>query len=225
MQGVAEGPAIHCTAMGYFPWCSDAGEILHVKCYFCQEVAETILSPTDIVSNHIKDFKAWGQHCDMDTKTGWIKMYPRATNLTPLVYTLYNLNNLWYNNSNNHREDYISPWTQPKIHRLTAPAQYELYHQRLGHPGERIMSIAHLHIEHLPPLRGNPFYKCASCVHAKLRRRHHQSLHNDNKEKALTPIAQNPIPTPNMEQTHCGQRYSMDFGFMKGSGYSSIDSR
>jgi hypothetical protein len=152
MQGVADGPAFQCTAMGFFPWYSDAGEVLYVKCYFCQEVAETILSPTDIVNNHINDLRAWGQYCDMDTSTGWIKMYPRIETVPPIVYTLHNSNNLWYHEGPGARVDYMSPWPQPRVRRLTAPAQYELFHQRLGHPGERTTSIAHLHIDHVPPL-------------------------------------------------------------------------
>jgi len=199
--------------MGFLPWFSDAGEVLYVKCYFCPEVAETIISPTDIVNNHINDLKAWGQHCDLDTHTGWIKLYPRVHSLPPIVYTLHNSNNLWYHEGITHREDYNPPQPQPRIRRLNAPAQYELYHQRLGHPGERIMSIAHLHIEQLPQLRGVPFYKCASCAHAKLRRCHHESgNHNTTHPNANTP-----------ETQHCGQRFSIGFGFMKGSGYSTTD--
>jgi hypothetical protein len=57
MQGDSDGPAIQCTALGFFPWQSDNGEVLQVKCYYCAEVAETILSPTDIITNHINDLK------------------------------------------------------------------------------------------------------------------------------------------------------------------------
>jgi len=152
MQGVADGPAIQCTAMGFLPWFSDAREVLYVKCYICPDIAETIISPTDIVNNHINDLKAWGQHCDLDIHMGWIKLYPQVHSLPPIVYTLHNSNNLWYHEGITHMEDNNPPQPQPRIRRLNAPAQYELYHQRLGHPGERIMSIAHLHIEQLPQL-------------------------------------------------------------------------
>jgi len=206
--------------MGFFPLFLDAGEVLYVKCYCCPEVAETIISPTDIVNNHINDLKAWGQHCDLDTNKGWIKLYPRVESLPPIVYTLHNSNNLWYHEGATHRKDYISPQPQPRIRRLTAPAQYELYHQRLGHPGERILSIAHLHINQIPQLRGVPFYKCASCAHAKLRRQHHESsVPTADTKTHNTPQPNNPISVTQ----HCGQRFSIDFGFMKGTGYSTTD--
>jgi transposase InsO family protein len=219
MQGVADGPAIHCTAMGFFPWQSDAGEVLHVKCYFCPEVAETIVSPTDIVNNHINDLKAWGQHCDLDTGTGWIRLYPRVDTLPPIIYTLHKSNNLWYHVGTSTSQDYEPPHPQPRISHLTAPAQYKLWHQRLGHPGERVMSIVHLHIDQIPPLRGTAFYKCSSCAHAILPRRHHTSSSATHKPAHETPI----MPTADPDTTQCGQHFSIDFGFMKGSGYSTTD--
>ena len=51
--GVKEGEvAIYCTGIGYIPWKSENGEVLLIRCYYCKDVAGTILSPTDIVMQH-----------------------------------------------------------------------------------------------------------------------------------------------------------------------------
>jgi len=70
--------------MGFFPLFLDAGEVLYVKCYCCPEVAETIISPTDIVNNHINDLKAWGQHCDLDTIRDGSNYIPESNRYPPL---------------------------------------------------------------------------------------------------------------------------------------------
>jgi hypothetical protein len=62
LSGVSgDGPAIHCTGMGYLPWKSDTSETVYIKCYYSKDAAETIVSPTDVVANHITDVYAWGQ--------------------------------------------------------------------------------------------------------------------------------------------------------------------
>ena len=54
MSGVSsEGPALVCTGVGYFPWRADNGEIVLVKCFYSEQAADTIISPTDIVVNNI----------------------------------------------------------------------------------------------------------------------------------------------------------------------------
>ncbi len=78
MSGVsAEGPAIVCTGLGYFPWQADTGEIVLVKCYYSEDAADTILSPTDIVINNITNFEGWGQHSNVDSGEGYIEFYRR----------------------------------------------------------------------------------------------------------------------------------------------------
>jgi hypothetical protein len=96
MNGVSgDGPAIHCTGMGLLPWKADTSKAIFIKCYYSKDAAETIVSPTDVVINHIANLNAWGQHCDIDTGHGWIKLYYRNGE-PPITYTLTNINNLWY---------------------------------------------------------------------------------------------------------------------------------
>jgi hypothetical protein len=80
MSGVAAGEAaLICTGIGYLPWQSDSGVVVLVKCYFSQEAADTIISPTDIVVNNITDYNAWSQYSNVDTGDGYITEAPEST--------------------------------------------------------------------------------------------------------------------------------------------------
>jgi hypothetical protein len=57
MNGVSDnGPIIYCTSKGLFPWKTDTGEVILVNCIYRSATAETVISPTDIVVNHISNF-------------------------------------------------------------------------------------------------------------------------------------------------------------------------
>jgi hypothetical protein len=171
MNGVsADGPALYCTGMGYLPWKADDGETLLVKCYYSEEAADTIVSPTDVVINHTEDFHAWGQYCNIDTGEGRVEFH-RRDGSNPLIYSLTASNGLWFHDGTGTTiEDYSH---QPIIKRLNSAAQYELFHQRFGHPGERTMKQLHHFIDDVPILKGNAFYKCPSCMHTKCKQRKH----------------------------------------------------
>lgn len=142
LNGISgDGPAVYCTGMGYLPWKSDTNETVFIKCYYCAEVAETIISPTDVVVNHITDINAWGQYCNVDTGQGWIRLYYKDKR-PPITYNLTSTNNLWYHIGDGctfEDFDLTQQCTTPVIRRLTNEGQYELYQQRLGHPGERVI--------------------------------------------------------------------------------------
>jgi hypothetical protein len=110
---------------------------------------------------------------------------------------------------------------RPTIHHLTQPAQYELYHQCFGHPGERAMSELHKYIDDVPQLKGNAFYKCSSCMHAKCKQRPHKITQETGITKQLENT--NSTEQPQSISTHNGRSFYMDFGFMKGTGYCHKD--
>jgi hypothetical protein len=150
-----DGPALHCTGIGYLPWHTNTGATLYVKCYYSPQSAGTIISPTDIVITNYSDFHAWTQHSNIDSKQGYIEFHNRSHN-TSLKYELYLHNGLWfYDPPTYYIQDYESP-SQPSIstavtvHRLTVQAQFELYHQRFGHPGERAMHHLHKLVDDVP---------------------------------------------------------------------------
>jgi hypothetical protein len=142
-----------------------------VQCYYCSEAADTIVSPDDVIITHIDQYYAWGKYCNIDTSYGHIEFHHRD-GTPPVQYHLYRKNGLWYHDGNTaSTSDYYHSTLHIKC--LTTQANYELYHQRLGHPGECIMSQIHHHILNVPPLKGNHFYKCALCIHGKAKQRNH----------------------------------------------------
>jgi hypothetical protein len=68
----ANDPAVTCTGFGYLPWHAPDGTTLLVRCYYSSAAADSIISPSDIVLNHISSFKAWNQFSDLQTGTGYI---------------------------------------------------------------------------------------------------------------------------------------------------------
>ena len=66
------------------------------------------------------------------------------------------------------------------LNALSDAARYELWHQRLAHCGTWAMENAHKHVIGVPKLRGNLFYKCASCMHGKLCTKRSNVKHNRN---------------------------------------------
>jgi len=227
MSGVsAEGPALVCTGLGYFPWQADTGEIVLVKCYYSEDAADTILSPTDIVINNITNFEGWGQHSNVDSGEGYIEFYRREQQGT-LRYTLYTSNGLWFYKNAGATEDYDAWTTQatgkPTICRLTQAAAYALWHERYAHAGERVMSTLHLDLDDQPPLKKPPFFKCLTCLmttgdqRATSEHNHVPSIPQDLLDWDDDPV--------NCDDQLClpGQRFNIDFGFMKGTGYCTKD--
>ena len=223
-----DSAAIICTATGILTITGKNNDIIKVKAYYSEEVDGTIISPTTIVTQLRDKFSGWMQFADCDSKTGDIQLIGKngTDNVTlPIISN----NDLWY-----HAEDSLSQINnhQPKINRLSNAAKYELWHQRLGHAGSTIMESIHKHVEGVPKLKGNSFYRCPSCMSGKLctkRPMGKKPLNNklgSNKPKAL-PTTDPPI-TPHLvdnlliKSAQSGQHFHMDFGFVRGSGYSKL---
>jgi hypothetical protein len=156
---------IACTGVGYLPWRSDTGETILIKCYFSQNAPETIISPSDIVMNHMSTYHAWTQHADLTTNKGHITFINNDTEHTT-VFPLINRNGLWYY-INNNVSDYNSIGIQaliPTMRRINNATMYELVHARLGHPGTRVMTTLHKHVDGIPKLTIPPLYRCGTCV-------------------------------------------------------------
>ena len=71
---------------------------------------------------------------------------------------------------NHHKELFSADGTPitPTVNCLSDAAKWELWHQRLAHPGNRIMEQRHIHADGVPALRGNVFFQCPSCMKNKL---------------------------------------------------------
>ena len=56
------------------------------------------------------------------------------------------------------------------INKLSTSATYELWHQRLVHPGQTTMQEIHQYVKGVPQLKGNAFHRCLSCTLSKMSR-------------------------------------------------------
>ena len=201
IQGANKGSGfLHCAEKGIFNLkCSD-GSIIPVSVYLTDDVDGTILSPTDICISHYNKFSIWEQHSETNSTQGYIKFLSKDTNFEATV-PLVMKNGLWYSIQAIQKTT-AQQTTVPTVRTMTAEAEYELWHQRLGHPGTNIMDHIHNTAEGIPNLskKRHQFYHCDTCAHSK--------IHKSNRNKSIT-----------TKTTSRGQRFHMDFGFVRGEEY------
>jgi hypothetical protein len=95
MSSASQNNDIKCTGIGYLPWTSTNGTTLLIKCYYSPNAADTIVSPSDIVNNHITQYHSWTQHANMATGKGTITFSNQNTN-DCIEYPLIANNGLWF---------------------------------------------------------------------------------------------------------------------------------
>lgn len=64
--------AVQCTGKGFLPWQSENGDILYIPCYYSEQAADTIISPTDVVLSHKQLYSGWAQFAHVNTGRGKI---------------------------------------------------------------------------------------------------------------------------------------------------------
>jgi dUTP pyrophosphatase len=217
INGVCDGrPALYCTGQGYLPWKSNSGEILLIRCYYSKDVADTIISPNDVVNQHRRRFNEWQFSANHDTNIGRFRLLARD-GVSHCEFTAYNENNLWFHyNCGVTAEEQRQLVSQQKaiIRTLSEGASYELWHHRLGHPGEKVMSIIHQHVKGVPKLRKNHFYSCAACLAKNIKKVHIGEKKQYVKDPNATKPGSNCKP---------GEHLHMDFGFVRGSDWKKKD--
>ena len=185
---------IKCTGIGYLPWRSSDGTTLLVKCFYSKQATVTIISPSDIVLNHLTQYHAWTQNADLTKGTGYIKFENTDTN-HHIMYHLTLNNGLWFytvDDSPDYHSDqhtYSAIPGRPIVKRLSTAGSYELIHARLGHPGTKVMSTLHHHVDGLTQLRIPPIYRCRTCMLVEATKRamtHHELSQAKSKTKSST---------------------------------------
>ena len=206
--------AITCTAMGKLPLKSTNGTILLATAYYSAEVDGTIISPTTLVQQNKDKYSGWMQHADCQNQRGYITLI--GNNGHDMTFDTISRNDLWF-----HTSDSIGPThSRATVNRLNSAAQYELWHQRTAHAGTNVLAELHKHVNGVPLLRGNAFYRCPSCMSGKLstKRAIGKKQRKDvNKPSITPPDDDDDIFLP---QALPGQHFHMDFGFVRGSDYS-----
>ena len=207
--------AITCTAIGQLPIRTIDGQELLTKAYYSAEVDGTIISPTAMVQQHISSYNAWLKYCDCDNKEGTLKLVGR-NNIPTLSFKIYCHNDLWY-----HDQSSVGNTSLPTINHLSNAASYELWHQRTAHAGINTLETLHKHVQGVPALKGNAFYRCPSCMSGKLCTK--RSIGKPTTSKGATSqqyrTNPNPINPPKEEKMQPGQHFAMDFGFVRSSDY------
>ena len=221
--------AVQCTGKGFLPWQSENGDILYIPCYYSEQAADTIISPTDVVLSHKHLYSGWAQFAHVNTGRGHITFY-RIDGTNHTSYPLHMDNGLWFHDNIFPTPNNTSTSTEHAvIHRLTNQARYELFHQRCCHCGKRKLDILHKHIQGIKPLKGNAFHLCQSCIYGKQVRRAMTAAHHrltattDHPESPPTDWLDLISPVDNADSLHPGDMFHMDFGFPRGHHYSKTD--
>lgn len=204
----SDGPAIHCTGVGYLPWKGSDNNMLLIRCLYSKDMQGTIISPNDVVSQYINRFSGYDISTDFDSKQGECKFIARD-GCSHVCFSTYMENNLWYHYLENvptPSQQQLKSKIKTIVRQLSDGAAYEVWHHRLGHPGHKIMEMMHKTATGVPKLRRNKFYSCSSCNSAKFRKTHIGPTKRIPKEK--------PIEDPSIE---IGQHLHADFGFVRGS--------
>jgi hypothetical protein len=68
MSSASEQNDMKCTVVGYLQWRSPGGTMLLVNCFYSTKAPDTIISPSNIVLNHLTDYHSWTQHADITKK-------------------------------------------------------------------------------------------------------------------------------------------------------------
>ena len=141
---------------------SKEGTTIKAEAYYSAQVDGTIISPTTLVRQNSTIYSGWIHHANCDDNKGYISLIPRTSDEHATLPVECH-NDLWY-----HITDSIQGSTTPQISKLSNASRYELWHQRLAHPGTKQMELIHQHTKGIPQLKGNPFYRCPACMSGKL---------------------------------------------------------
>ena len=223
----ADEVAIVCTGQGLLPWESTEGNIIMVRTMYSEEVEGTIISPTTVVQQNQDKYHGFTIESDCDNGRGTLRLNGRdeADNCT---YTMALENGLWFHNHNDHMKMTAS------IKKMNVATYNNLWHGRLGHAGDKIMSEIHNHVKGIKkPIRMAPLFKCAACLPNKMckvphtRKNKARTLKEKRAEKLCQAI-QNTLEKMSMDDPeatddkemikgHAGQHFHMDFGFVRGT--------
>ena len=212
-----EDAACHISGRGILALETMEGTHLNIIMYFSSGCSGTILSPTAIV-RHNKMFRGWIQHSYVDTGQGYVTFIHRHNESHNRTIPLVLSNDLWYvpqmysdliTTAHKTEVCLLRPYSETGtiyINKLTRITEYELWHQRLMHPGHQCMSTISACAIGVPKLHRHSLHNCRICKEMNIKK-------TSNKHV-----------TPNLNIQRFGDRFQMDFGFMKGK-QDNISSR
>lgn len=218
------GKPMQMEAIGTYKMKTSNNEVIDIACYYSPEVSGTIISPNAIVKQYKNQIKGYHKVCDFHNNTGYLIFESSLTNQEDIIFKLYARNNLWY-----HQTTPITSTTSTDtntINKMSTAASYELWHQRLMHPGTNVMQTVHKHVKGVPKLNGNSFYKCMSCMTGKCEKSYH-TVSTKKKQsilgQMLHPSKEDSIDDIHVPGSSPGQHFHFDFGFMRTKEFRQED--
>ena len=234
-ESAKKGASIEIQAIGQY---TIRGTTLRVNMYYCLDAHGTIISPTAVVQQYSRYYHGYQKFGSIDRQNGNITLIAQD-GYDNVEIPLIRRNDLWYHKHSHtcHVSTCSIIGTVPTANRLSDTAKWELWHQRLAHPGTRVMEEEHKHADGVPKLRGNAFYRCPSCMKNKLCTKKCSNKHTPLGSKRSNPME---IPQPSneprpsdlddneMDSYHDaihlpdalpGQHFHFNFGFVRGSSF------
>ena len=201
--------ACHLLGYGYVTLNTNNHIPLQIRVYYSPSCSGTIISPNAVVRDN-KIFTSWAQISHLDSGTATVQFFNRHNPHSRISINLQMHNSLWYA-----QQPYIKMRQQATlqdkicylssdtddctmIHTLNKATEYELWHQRLMHVGKNCLENIDKCAHGVPSLRRHPFHQCQICDEMNITKTHSHELSHDNIERF-------------------GQRFQMDFGFMRGA--------
>ena len=215
-------------AVGKIQLVDISGASLSALCYYSPDVSGTIISPDAIARQHCKRFRGFRKICNCHTNTGYLIFDSVNGESDDVTFALTSTNNLWYHRDKVQLPSDSNNENEKKINKLSTAASYELWHQRLCHPGKDTMQHMHKCTTGIGPLRGNSFWKCPSCMIGKCTR----SSHVPTKSPAKVPFKYSlkeelakdeQIDDLIIKNSLPGQHFHFDFGFMRTKHFRQED--
>ena len=232
--------SLSVTAIGKMPIRAANGDVYDVLCYYSPNSDGTLLSPNAFCAQFQHLYYGYHIYGDMDKGLGEM-VYLGREGIDDLVMTTYRSNNLWWHTPDTHPLCRPLANDQPtgedlRANKLSNAAKWELWHQRLGHCGTRVLENLHKHVIGVPKLQGNAFYKCPSCMSGKLCTK--QPTHRKGNLGTVIEVdppkveseETNPLESQEaldawldelwLPDAEPGQHFHADFGFVRGSEFS-----
>ena len=207
--GASKGDgSIRATGKGYFPLFTKENYFIPVPMFYYQDSDGTIVSMTATCWLNSDWFHRWTQEVDIFNGASTIRFH--GNRVATFECKLQN-DLVYYDNTS---------YSSSIIRQLTIPQKFEIWHQRLGHPGKRVMNNIHLAVNGIPRLHGNAFYKCVSCMLGKMTKTI-TNIHSNTKIEVHIDDMSDPVINDMLDATKYkrGQMLYCDFGFVRGSDY------
>ena len=227
ISSAEQGARMTTHAVGTFDLvCNDIA--IPISMHYCPQLTNTIVSPTAVAEQHSHLYSGYHIYTNLDSKEGSIRLISREGDTNDAIWHIYSDNGLWYHQESRTQQMVKQDHKCMNISAISAAAKYELWHQRLAHCGTWALENMHHYTIGVPKLKGNSFYKCPSCMSAKLATKQTSNkkrtlgteiIYEDTRDKPQTHPERRSTALTQVHEGEPGQHFHMDFGFVSSNEY------